>query len=111
MPIKDPQKRKECKAKYYKNNKEKHQNWCLQNSFGISLQEYNKMFENQKGCCAICNQHQIYFKKRLHVDHNHTTGSNRQLLCSQCNIMVGMAHEDLNVLQSAIDYLRKHNAV
>jgi hypothetical protein len=47
------------------------------------------MFEDQKGCCGICKRHQSEFKKRLGVDHNHSTGKIRKLLCDRCNLGLG----------------------
>ena len=43
--------------------------------------------------------------RRLAVDHNHTTGKVRGLLCSNCNTLLGKAKDNVNILQAAIDYL------
>jgi hypothetical protein len=100
---KNPEKRalqaaKEGKQDYVKN---KH----LKRDFGITLDEYNVMFEQQEGCCKICKRHQVHFSRRLAVDHCHSTGKIRGLLCSQCNTLLGMAKDDTLVLQEAINYL------
>ena len=42
-----------------------------QRRFGISLRDYEEMFEDQKGCCGICKRPQATFKNRLAVDHDH----------------------------------------
>ncbi len=65
-------------------------NAALQSNYGITLNEYNRMFQIQGGMCAICKRHQSEFKKALHVDHNHKTGKVRSLLCAKCNVLVGV---------------------
>ena len=45
---------------------------------------------------------------KLCVDHNHATGKVRKLLCHDCNTMIGKAKEDIQILESAINYLKKH---
>ena len=73
--------------------------------FNITLEKYNEMFDNQKGCCAICGKHQSEFKKALCVEHCHTTGKVRGLTCHQCNTIIGMCYEDISILQNTINYL------
>lgn len=51
----------------------------------ITIEQYNDMFTKQEGCCAICSRHESEFKRRLAVDHNHSTGVIRGLLCCLCN--------------------------
>ena len=84
--------------------------------FGITLEQYNDMLWKQNGKCAICkNGETIVYKtgrkKMLCVDHNHKTNKIRELLCTKCNILLGSAKEDINILQSAITYLTKHNEI
>lgn len=76
--------------------------------YGISLEDYNKMFADQAGCCAICKKHQNEFTKKLAVDHCHETGKVRALLCAFCNTSLGNMNDDIELLKSAIDYLEKH---
>ena len=54
------------------------------------------------------NEHQVNFKRRLHVDHDHKTGSIRQLLCVDCNHMLGRSKDNTSILSKAIEYLNKH---
>ena len=74
--------------------------------FGITLIEYNNLFEQQAGTCLICKKHQVNFKRRLAVDHCHTTGIVRGLLCSNCNLMLGHAKDNIETLQAGISYLQ-----
>lgn len=73
--------------------------------YGITIEEWNKVFFEQNGCCAICGIHQSELNRQLDIDHNHRTGKIRGLLCNNCNRMIGIAKENKNVLQNAIDYL------
>ena len=59
------------------------------NKYGTTIDDYNRLFEQQNGCCAICEKHQIEFNRLLGFDHNHATGEIRGLLCSHCNRFVG----------------------
>lgn len=74
--------------------------------FGITLIDYNELFRQQEGNCLICKKHQINFKRRLAVDHSHTTGKVRGLLCSNCNLMLGHAKDNITTLQAGINYLQ-----
>lgn len=79
------------------------ENYRLTKCYGITLEQRKEMELQQDGKCAICNQ-----QRKLGVDHNHLTNQTRELLCRPCNAMIGLAKENLAVLQSAMDYLNKH---
>ena len=81
----------------------------LKKSFGITLEQYDKMAENQGGICAICGNININ-GHRLCVDHDHETGKIRALLCDHCNHLLGCAKENVTILQSAINYLHDYNS-
>lgn len=74
--------------------------------YGITLEQYDALFQQQKGCCAIC--HRVAAKRGLFVDHDHATQQVRALLCQTCNSGLGLFHEDTRVLEAALAYLRKH---
>lgn len=78
----------------------------LRRDYGITSADYNEMFDEQEGCCAICGTHQSEMGKRLMVDHDHKTGRVRSLLCHHCNALLGFARDDVNALEAAIRYLR-----
>lgn len=78
----------------------------LKFNHGITGEQYYKMFEQQKGCCAICGKHQIKFKKRLVVDHNHNTKQIRGLLCHNCNVSLGLVGESIETLRNMVEYLK-----
>ena len=77
--------------------------------YGITFDDYNKMFEEQNGCCASCGDHQTLFTKRLVVDHNHETGKVRALLCSNCNTALGLLKENEERILSLLKYNREYN--
>lgn len=58
--------------------------------------------------CAICCR-QINGKAK-HIDHDHTTGKIRSVLCSTCNQGLGMFRDDIDIMTRAIKYLKDHHA-
>ena len=84
----------------------------LRRNYGLTLAQYNTMFEAQYGRCAICDQVETLRIRgkvcRLAVDHDHVTGKVRQLLCCKCNQLPGCAGEDPDRLIAAVAYLRRH---
>jgi len=87
---------------------------ALRESFGLSLEQYEKMHDRQNGKCAICNQPETQMRsgkvKALAVDHNHKSGKIRELLCTDCNQAIGKLKENKQTLLAAIAYLDKHEA-
>lgn len=63
----------------------------LKKKYGITVVEYEALYESQKGLCAVCGNNfpMAAGRKGLHVDHSHSTGRIRGLLCHGCNIFVG----------------------
>lgn len=82
-------------------------NQLLKKNFGITLEIYNKMLEEQNSVCAICNKHVEKETRSLAVDHCHSTGKIRGLLCRFCNQAIGHFDDNEELLQSAIRYLNK----
>lgn len=78
----------------------------LKKKFGITVEEYDAMFKEQRGRCAICGFPPIF--GTLHVDHCHDTLKVRGLLCKKCNTGIGMFRDDPEVMQAAIEYILKH---
>lgn len=81
-------------------------NGRLKSTYGISQSEYEQMLAGQNFGCLICGaKHQEKRGKRLHVDHCHSLGHVRGLLCSSCNTALGKMKDDVSRLKSAIKYL------
>ena len=78
----------------------------LKHKYGITLEDYREMRDQQNGCCAICNQ-DCKSGKRLAVDHCHDTGVVRGLLCFGCNSAIGKLGDNVAGVQRALDYLKK----
>lgn len=79
----------------------------LKKHYGITSEQYWKLFEAQKGNCACCGQSHELFKRRLHVDHDHETGVIRGLLCTECNPGLGYFQDSVERLEAAVTYLKK----
>jgi len=100
---KHKEKIKEGNRIYYLNNPNKYKR-----NHNIDNNQYLLMFENQNGKCAICGN---ISNSVLCIDHNHETGKIRALLCSNCNVGLGMFHDDIVLFKKAISYIKKHNEV
>lgn len=80
--------------------------WLLRNNtflkdFGISVDDYERIYAIQGGACFICrDSHNI-----LNVDHDHKTNKIRGLLCTPCNLGLGFFKEDIKMMNNAITYL------
>ena len=75
--------------------------------FKITLKDYDNLLKEQNYCCALCKRHQSEFIRELNVDHDHTTGAIRGLLCNSCNTGLGKLGDNIEGLQRAIEYLKK----
>lgn len=77
----------------------------LRKTYGITIEDYDRMLEEQGGRCEICGR--LPKKLSLAVDHNHKTGKVRGLLCMRCNRRL-VANHSWKLLQSAANYLKKY---
>lgn len=97
-----------CHPHYIKQRK-----WAAQ---GVDAARYQAMVAEQGGCCAICKQPERAPDKAsgktkdLAIDHDHTTGAIRALLCSSCNRALGLFQDNPDLLAKAASYLEKHKA-
>jgi hypothetical protein len=101
---------KECDKKRVAENYDpiKYQEQHLKRSYGITLNEYNQMLVDQNHKCITCGTTDPGGKHgKFMVDHCHSTGKVRGLLCKRCNIALGEVGDNVNVLQSMIEYLQK----
>jgi transcription elongation factor Elf1 len=78
----------------------------IRNQYGITLKQYELMLDKQKFKCAICGKHDEVEGRRLAIDHCHTTGKVRGLLCGKCNRGLGLFYDNEELLQNAIKYLK-----
>ena len=78
----------------------------------MTLEQYDLLLSSQDNKCAICKGHITEFKYNLAVDHNHTCCPSKQscgncirgLLCSNCNLLLGNAQDNIAILLNAIEY-------
>jgi len=117
--------RKKQKTRYYENkNNPKHQKRLKDYNrkqhlakYGITLEGYIKLLQEQDFKCAICRIEKDLQKPNgkgtcsasLCVDHNHKTGKIRGLLCSNCNFALGLLKEDVNIAKTLVKYLENNN--
>lgn len=71
-----------------------HWAYRLKHFYNMTADQYNKLNEQQHGLCAICENPPRGKMKRLSVDHDHTTGKVRGLLCITCNRSLGWHEND-----------------
>lgn len=76
-------------------------------TLGVTEAQYWEMYHSQDGKCGIC-QSRLYSKryKRFAVDHNHSTGQIRGLLCTNCNTGLGLFKDCPTALNRAIDWIK-----
>jgi len=77
--------------------------------FGLPQGWYDLQYKKQNGCCAICLGQQEGKPKKFAIDHNHSTGQVRGLLCNSCNTSIGKLKEDITIMQRAINYLKEYS--
>ena len=77
----------------------------LLEKYGITLEDFELMLENQNHTCKICATNKPLGVGTWKVDHCHTTGKVRGLLCNNCNLGLGNFKDNAAVLASAIKYL------
>jgi hypothetical protein len=80
--------------------------------YKLTPEQYQEMYDLQNGLCYICQkptEGRGKNKNRLAVDHNHSTGKIRGLLCSHCNTALGLFRDSQELLQSAINYLNERD--
>ena len=79
--------------------------------YGLTVDQFNALVAEQNGVCVICKTFEpTSVHPRLCVDHDHKTGSIRGLLCSKCNGGLGNFRDNIEYLQTAIEYLKRYSS-
>jgi hypothetical protein len=107
----DPEKRQEKRNRANKYKKARPlwvRNAWLKTKFGITLEDKKKILADQNGACGICKKPLEMTGRDSNVDHCHNSGKVRGVLCRLCNVALGQFKDSIEILQSAIDYLKKH---
>ena len=130
MPYKDPEVRRQKRREWYHKTRDTRVEYQrlyeektkpvrvakgrlthVKRTYNLDAEEYLQMILDQGNVCAICGKAETCTNRHgdvrpLAVDHCHTTGKVRGLLCARCNGMLGCASDDINVLLNAIEYLK-----
>jgi len=87
----------------------------LRRKYGMTLEQYNTLFDKQKGLCALCSKPESVKRnskserpERLAVDHCHDTGRIRGLLCFKCNTAVGSIGDDEESAKRVVEYFESN---
>lgn len=130
--FKNQEQEKAARKKHYQNNKqaalERSYEWRgknpdkrqlserkrnLRQKYGLSWEQFVTMYEEQHKKCHICHSNLSIFPSEPYpsacVDHCHTTNKVRGLLCYNCNLILGHALDNVQILQSSIEYLNAVN--
>src|SRR5574343_1034762 len=89
----------------------------LKRTYGITYLEYVSFLEDQDYCCKICSRElntkfgmEALSSNTAVVDHCHTTGRVRGILCNECNRGLGYFKDNVNSLAKAISYLSEEES-
>lgn len=81
----------------------------LKREFGISLSQYESLLQQKEGKCWCCGRQEPGgMSGKWHVDHDHSTGVVRGILCHFCNTGIGLLGDTVDGVQNAIHYLSNH---
>ncbi len=98
---------KEYDKERYPNGKPRARARYLENTYNLTLNDWEALFDSQGRVCAICGIE----PDRPVVDHCHTSGEVRGILCDTCNRCLGLLKDDASVLIAGAAYLIQHEAV
>ena len=94
------------------NNRNSYRHKSLMSAFGLTIHQYEEMAARQNHVCACCGKPETVKRHGkllwLAVDHCHTTGAIRALLCGHCNKGIGHFNDDPELLRKAAAYLERH---
>lgn len=94
----------EYRRKHSRNENEANRLYQKKNKYGLLEEEYYSLFKVQGNKCAICGK-EFDEVNIANVDHSHESNKVRGLLCRDCNLLLGHAHDNVEILKRAIDYL------
>ena len=114
--IENKERIKEQQKRWREANKEKLAAYKRKKSYGMSQEDYDLLLKHQNYRCKICSvstqeleeKYPTTYHKKLVVDHCHSSGNVRALLCHHCNIFVGYLETKEKVLNEALKYIDEH---
>lgn len=75
--------------------------------YGLTLEQYEVALAKSKGLCRVCKRRPTGKRSSLCIDHDEVTGQFRGLLCHNCNVILGLAHEEPDRLRALAEYLER----
>jgi len=94
-------------AVWMKNNRARLNEQRIIKTYGVDMSWFHRQYVIQGGVCAICGSSvDPVTTKNTHIDHCHTTGKVRGILCHLCNRGIGHFKDSIDTLESAIKYLK-----
>jgi len=82
----------------------------LKRFWNMTPEQFEALKEKQGGTCALCNKTESNPHKNLCIDHDHTTGKIRGLLCDNHNRAMGLFKDSIEDMEKAIQYLKNHRS-
>lgn len=105
------QERRSSKRELYKlhinKEKERRRRRFLERTYRLSSEQYDWLVKEQNGVCYLCQKPSK--NRRLSVDHSHKSGKVRALLCNKCNLFIGHIENNLDLVSSALEYLKERS--
>lgn len=84
----------------------KRKDYQLRATYGITLEQFNALFEAQGSACALCKKG-VEAERDRHVDHCHETGNIRGVLCFTCNKALGALGDTPESIRAALEYVER----
>lgn len=111
MSEEDKQKHRDSGREWARNNYQRRKSYWrikrLKKEYNLTIEEFDNMLENQEYKCSIC-KCLLETEWTTNIDHCHVSGKVRSLLCNKCNSGLGSFKDNIEFLEEAIKYLRKH---
>lgn len=95
---------REKQRRYVRNNPERAKDSIRKSRYGVPVGWYSEQYAIQEGKCLVCSR----FSEILSIDHDHSTGEVRGLICNPCNAGIGLLQDDPSLLRKAADYLERN---
>jgi hypothetical protein len=110
MPYRDPERQKAYLREYGKTWRPAHPGYWRRYNWrhrGLDPSEAERTYDSFDHN-LVCNSKVVGSNK--HVDHDHASAEPRGILCKRCNMAIGLMHDDIEIMEKAIDYLSRHAA-
>jgi hypothetical protein len=104
---------KEWNKRYKKKHKKKMTEyikfWNIKRKYGLSKIDYSSLLKKQNYNCAVCETPLSTNTKKIHIDHCHLSGKVRGIVHQECNHLLGLSKDNVELLKKAIKYIQKYS--